>query len=99
LIKKKTIKPDQKPSKDVQKHSLNETNFLIQRNDPNFKEGKQYKEDEIGKALKAKGFNDLINEENDSFDVNKMSEEQYNQLRLLNNLYNIANNIQQDSDS
>ena len=28
-----------------------------------------------------------------------MNEDQYNQLRLLNNLHNIANNIQQDSDS
>ena len=103
--KKKTIKPGQKSSKDVssskdvQKHSLNETNFLIQRNDPNFKEGKQYKEDEIGKTLKAKGFKDLINEKNGNFDVNKMNEDQYNQLRLLNNLHNIANSIKQDSDS
>jgi serine/threonine protein kinase len=81
------------------KKSLNETNFLMQRKDPDFKEGKKYKEDEIGKTLKAKGFKDLVNEKND-FDVNKMNEDQYNQLRLLNNLHNIANNQQQqESDS
>ena len=28
-----------------------------------------------------------------------MNEDQYNQLRLLNNLYKVANNLAQDSDS
>ena len=81
------------------KKSLNQTNFLIQKNDPNFQMGKQYKEDEIGKTLKAKGYKDLLDDKSGSFDVNKLNEDQYNQLRLLNNLHNVANNLAQDSDS
>ena len=61
--------------------------------------GKQYKEDEIGKTIKAKGYKDLLDEKNGNFDVNKLNEDQYNQLRLLNNLHNVANNLAQDSDS
>ena len=79
--------------------SLNETNFLMQKKDPNFQQGKLYKEDEIGKTLKAKGYKDLVDEKNGNFDVNKMNEDQYNQLRLLNNLHKVANNLAQDSDS
>ena len=79
--------------------SLNQTNFLIQKKDPNFQQGKIYKEDEIGKTLKAKGYKDLLDEKNGNFDVNKMNEDQYNQLRLLNNLHKVANNLAQDSDS
>ena len=79
--------------------SLNETNFLVQKKDPNFQQGKLYKEDEIGKTLKAKGYKDLVDEKNGNFDVNKMNEDQYNQLRLLNNLHKVANNLEQDSDS
>ena len=79
--------------------SLNQTNFLIHKNDPNFQMGKQYKEDEIGKTLKARGYKDLIDDKNGNFDVNKLNEDQYNQLRLLNNLHNVANNLAQDSDS
>ena len=84
---------------DNTKKSLNETNFLIQKKDPNFKQDKVYKEDEIGKTLKEKGYKDLLNEKNGNFDVNKMNEDQYNQLRLLNNLHNVANDLAQDSDS
>ena len=83
----------------IQERKAKKRIAFLRRNDPNFKEGKQYKEDEIGKTLKAKGFKDLINEKNGNFDVNKMNEDQYNQLRLLNNLHNIANSIKQDSDS
>ena len=99
--------PDKKPSggadsassnNDTNK-SLNETNFLLQKKDPNFKQGKIYKEDEIGKTLKSKGYKDLLDEKNGNFDVNKMNEDQYNQLRLLNNLHKVANNEAQDSDS
>ena len=99
--------PDKKPSggadsassnNDTNK-SLNETNFLLQKKDPNFKQGKIYKEDEIGKTLKSKGYKDLLDEKNGKFDVNKMNEDQYNQLRLLNNLHKVANNEAQDSDS
>ena len=79
--------------------SLNETNFLIKKKDPNFQQGKEFKEDDIGKTLKTKGYKDLINEKNGNFDVNKMNEDQYNQLRLLNNLHNVANDLAQDSDS
>ena len=78
--------------------SLNETNFLVQKKDPNFQQNKVYKEDEIGKTLKAKGYKDLLDEKNGNFDVNKMNEDQYNQLRLLNNLHKVANNLAQDSD-
>ena len=78
--------------------NLKETNFLIQRKDPNFKEGKKYKEDEIGTTLLNKGYNDLIDEKK-NFDVEKMNEDQYNQLRLLNNLHKIANNLEQESDN
>ena len=49
--------------------------------------------------MKTKGYKDLINEKNGNFDVNKMNEDQYNQLRLLNNLHNVANDLAQDSDS
>ena len=99
--------PDKKPSDNTNStssnsdtnKSLNETNFLLQKKDPNFKQGKIYKEDEIGKTLKSKGYKDLLDEKNGNFDVNKMNEDQYNQLRLLNNLHKVANNEAQDSDS
>ena len=104
--KKEIVIPDKKTSVNKNTNSsnntnksLNETNFLMQKKDPNFKQGKIYKEDEIGKTLKSKGYKDLINEKNGNFDVNKMNEDQYNQLRLLNNLHKIANNEAQDSDS
>ena len=104
--KKEIIIPDKKTSVNKNSNSsnntnksLNETNFLIQKKDPNFKQGKIYKEDEIGKTLKSKGYKDLVDEKNGNFDVNKMNEDQYNQLRLLNNLHKIANNEAQDSDS
>ena len=107
--KKKDLKPvhntheekskDISTSKEATNKSLNQTNFLIQKKDPNFQQGKVYKEDEIGKTLKAKGYKDLLDEKNGNFDVNKMNEDQYNQLRLLNNLHKVANNLDQDSDS
>ena len=90
------------------KKELNKTNFLIPKNDMltpqsqgsvlNFQMVKQYKEEEIGKILKANGITDFLDEKNDNFDVNKMNEDQYNQLRLLNILYNFANNLDQDSN-
>ena len=79
--------------------SMRETNFLLQKNDPNFIQGKKYSEDEVGKQLKEKGYKDLVDEKNGNFDVEKMNEDQYNQLRLLNNLHKIANNLEQDSDN
>ena len=79
--------------------SLSQTNFLVQKNDPNFQKGKAFKEDEIGKTLSSRGYKDLLDEKNGNFDVNKMNEDQYNQLRLLNNLHNVANNLDQESDS
>ena len=94
----KTTKTDTSSDNNTNK-SLNETNFLMQKKDPNFQQGKLYKEDEIGKTLKAKGYKDLLDEKNGNFDVNKMNEDQYNQLRLLNNLHKVANNLAQDSDS
>ena len=77
---------------------MNKTNFLKQKKDPNFQKDKIYKEDEIGKVLNDKGYIDLIDEKSGNFDVNKMSEDQYNQLRLLNNLYRVVNNQEQDSE-
>ena len=79
--------------------SLKETNFLVQKKDANFVQGKKYTEDEVNKKLQEKGYKDLLDEKNGNFDVGKMSEEQYNQLRLLNNLNKIANNLEQDSDN
>ena len=79
--------------------SLNETNFLIKKKEANAPKSKEFKEDEIGKELKSKGYKDLIDEKNGNFDVNKMNEDQYNQLRLLNNLHNVANDLAQNSDS
>jgi len=80
-------------------NNLNETNFLIQKKDSNFIQGKKYTEDEINKKIKEKGYKDLLNEKNGNLDVEKMNEDQYNQLRLLNNLHKIANNLEQDSDN
>ena len=77
---------------------INKTNFLSQKKDPNFQKDKIYKEDEIGKVLIDKGFIDLIDEKSGNFDVNKMSEDQYNQLRLLNNLYKVVNSQEQDPE-
>ena len=85
-------------NKNVDK-SMRETNFLLQKNNPNFIQGKKYSEDEVGKQLKEKGYKDLVDEKNGNFDVEKMNEDQYNQLRLLNNLHKIANNLEQDSDN
>jgi len=90
---------DKKSSDNISLGDNTKTNFLIQKKDPNFKQDKVYKEDEIGKTLKEKGYKDLLNEKNGNFDVNKMNEDQYNQLTLLNNLHNVANDLAQDSDS
>ena len=79
--------------------NLSKTNFLMHKKDPNFQKDKQYKEDEIGKTLNARGYKDLLDDKNGNFDINKMNEDQYNQLRLLNNLHKVANNQEQDSDS
>ena len=79
--------------------NLKKTNFLSLKKGPNLQKDKVYKEDEIGKTLKDKGYKDLIDEKNGNFDVSKMNEDQYNQLRLLNNLHKVANNQEQDSDS
>ena len=70
----------------------------MQRKDPNFKKDKKYKEEEIGKILDARGYKDLLDDKSGNFDINKMSEEQYDQLRLLNILYKVANGQDQDSD-
>ena len=78
--------------------SLSKINFLMQRKDPNFKKDKKYKEEEIGKILDARGYKDLLDDKSGNFDINKMSEEQYDQLRLLNILYKVANGQDQDSD-
>ena len=78
--------------------SLSKTNFLIRKKDQNFQKDKQFKEDEIGKTLNARGYKDLLDDKNGNFDINKMNEDQYNQLRLLNNLHKVANNQEQDSD-
>ena len=80
-------------------NNLNETNFLIQKKDTNFIQGKKYTEDEINKKMQEKGYKDLLNEKNGNFDVEKMNEDQYDQLRLLNNLHKVANNLEQDSDN
>ena len=80
-------------------NNLNETNFLIQKKDTNLIQGKKYTEDEINKKMQEKGYKDLLNEKNGNFDVEKMNEDQYDQLRLLNNLHKIANNLEQDSDN
>ena len=80
-------------------NDLNETNFLIQKKDSNFIQGKKYTEDEINKKIQEKGYKDLLNEKNGNLDVEKMNEDQYDQLRLLNNLHKVANNLEQDSDN
>ena len=80
-------------------NNLNETNFLIQKKDSNIIQGKKYTEDEINKKIQEKGYKDLINEKNGNLDVEKMNEDQYDQLRLLNNLHKVANNLEQDSDN
>ena len=85
-------------SSSTKKTTESKTNFLMKRNDPNFQKDKQYKEDEIGKILNDRGYKDLLDDKSGNFDVNKMSEDQYNQLRLLNYLHNIANNQEPDSD-
>ena len=98
VVSDNTTKTNTSSNSNINK-SLNETNFLLPKKDPNFQQGKLYKEDEIGKTLKSKGYKDLVDEKNGKFDVNKMNEDQYNQLRLLNNLHKVANNLAQDSDS
>ena len=78
--------------------SLSKINFLMKRKDPNFQKDKKYKEEEIGKILDERGYKDLLDDKSGSFDINKMSEEQYDQLRLLNILYKVANGQDPDSD-
>ena len=91
-----------------QNDKFKETNFLIQKNIPNqnpnpnqnlIKDQKNYKEDEISKKLQEKGYKDLLDEKKGNFNVEKMNEDQYNQLRLLNNLHKVANNLEMDSDN
>ena len=58
-----------------------------------------------GLELKHRGYSKKtkillhIQEKNGNFDVEKMNEDQYNQLRLLNNLHKVANNLEPDSDN
>jgi len=78
--------------------SLSKINFLMQRKDPNFKKDKKYKEEEIGKILDERGYKDLLDDKSGKFDINKMSEEQYDQLRLLNILYKVVNGQDPDYD-
>ena len=89
-----------------QNDKFKETNFLIQKNIPNpnqnsnqnlIKDQKNYKEDEISKKLQEKGYKDLLDEKKGNFNVEKMNEDQYNQLRLLNNLH--KDNLEMDSDN
>ena len=102
--KKETLIPNpQKPSnfqnsENTSNQKFKETNFLVQKN-PNSVEDKKYKEDEVDKKFQDKGYKDLVDEKNGNFDVQKMNEDQYNQLRLLNNLHKIANNLEPDSDN
>ena len=104
--KKKEI-PSQNPQKQTNitnfvndsNEKFKETNFLVQKNSSNPLEQKNYKEDEIGKKMEEKGYKDLLDEKNGNFNVEKMNEDQYNQLRLLNNLHKIANNLEMDSDN
>jgi len=98
IVDNKSLKPSQDSSSNTN-DNLKKTNFLSLKKDANFQKDKVYKEDEIGKTLKEKGYKDLIDEKDGNFDVNKMNEDQYNQLRLLNNLHKVANNQEQDSDS
>ena len=98
ILENKTNKSENNQNLDIIQN-LTQTNFLVQKNQPNFQEGKVYKEDEIGKALYEKGYKDLLDEKKENFDVNKMNEDQYNQMRLLNNLHNIANDKKQNSDN
>ena len=49
--------------------------------------------------MEEKGYKDLLDEKNGNFNVEKMNEDQYNQLRLLNNLHKVANNLEMDSDN
>ena len=97
-FKKKAEKKEKVEIKQEPIEKINKTNFLSQKKDPNFQKDKIYKEDEIGKVLIDKGFIDLIDEKSGNFDVNKMSEDQYNQLRLLNNLYKVVNSQEQDPE-
>jgi len=86
-------------SENTSNQKLKETNFLIQKKEHNPTEEKKYKEDEVIKKFQEKGYKDLADEKNGNFDVEKMNEDQYNQLRLLNNLHKIANNLEPDSDN
>ena len=86
-------------SENTSNQKLKETNFLIQKKEQNPTEEKKYKEDEVTKKFQEKGYKDLTDEKNGNFDVEKMNEDQYNQLRLLNNLHKIANNLEPDSDN
>ena len=98
FVDNKSVNPSHDSSSNTN-DNLKKTNFLSMKKEPNLQKDKVYKEDEIGKTLKDKGYKDLIDEKNGNFDVNKMNEDQYNQLRLLNNLHKVANNQEQDSDS
>ena len=59
---------------------------------------KMYKDEDLIKSSDSNNLNELIGDYG-SFDVNKMNEDQYNQLRLLNNLNKVANEGKEDSDN
>lgn len=86
-------------SEKTSNQKFKETNFLIQKKEQNSIEEKKFKEDEVSKKFQEKGYKDLADDKNGNFDVEKMNEDQYNQLRLLNNLHKIANNLEPDSDN
>ena len=59
-------------SKQKVDQSLKETNFLVQKKDANFVQGKKYTEDEVNNKLQEKGYKDLLDEKNGNFDVGKI---------------------------
>ena len=86
-------KKSKKKWRGVEQKQFNESGVMWGKNQENQKTLAQnmYKDDEITKSNDLK---DLL----DSYDVNKITEEQYEKLRFLNNLNNVVNN-EKESDN
>ena len=86
-------KKSKKKWRGVEQKQFNESGVMWGKNQENQKTLAQnmYKDDEITKSNDLK---DLL----DSYDVNKITEEQYEKLRFLNNLNNVVND-EKESDN
>lgn len=91
-------KPKEKQNESAKGDPNFPTPILVEKNEKGGR--KLFKEDQdLVTSTNEPGLNKLIDDFGESFDVDKMNEDQYNQNRLLNNLASVINAGKEDSDN